>query len=387
MPHYPARAQSATSLTDTVYSQLTARAKQRGGKMHALHIGDTYRQPPEAARKMVAQAADQVGMHVYPMPHGERALIDALSTHIKTRSGVQRDADCVQVLAGATNGYTVVCNALLDPGDEVVLLSPYWPLIRGIVASRGAVAVELPFWTRLEDKTFDIETELERVITPRTVAIYVNDPNNPTGVLLPKVVQEIIVRIAQKHQLWIFADEAYEDLIFEDVERTRIWQHSAAAELSIVMHTFSKSYGMAGARVAYAHGPKDAMRAIRGVHTFQTYSAPKVMQHMALAALTQGAAWQDETRALYREAGAMAAAAVGIKAPSAGTFLFFDTQRFWRDGESVTQFLERCVDCGVLLTPGVSSGKDYVNWARLCFTVVPPDELREALDCLSQALR
>ena len=143
---------------------------------------------------------------------------------------------------------------------------------------------------------------------------------------------------------------------------------------------------MAGARVGFAHGPKRAMQAIRAVHTFQMYATARPMQQSALRALRQGEAWLQETRALYSSAASMACQAVGCPKPAAGTFLFFDTQPFWKPGEDIETFLRRCVDAGVLLTPGSASGKDYARWARLCFTCLPPDELSAALTCLREVL-
>jgi N-succinyldiaminopimelate aminotransferase len=128
------------------------------------------------------------------------------------------------------------------------------------------------------------------------------------------------------------------------------------------------------------------MQAIRGVQTFMTYCAPRPFQLAAARVLDDGRAWIAHARAHYRELGHRAADALDLPRPPGGTFLFFDTRGRRRDGESALAFLERCVDAGVLLTPGTASGKDFEDWARLCFTTLPPSELDEALARLRAVL-
>jgi N-succinyldiaminopimelate aminotransferase len=128
------------------------------------------------------------------------------------------------------------------------------------------------------------------------------------------------------------------------------------------------------------------MRAIRGVQTFLTYCAPRPMQLGAARALDEGDAWLAETRGLYAAAAREAAAAIGVPAPEAGTFLFFDAAPFLRTGESLDGLLGRCADAGVLVTPGTAAGRDFATSVRLCFTVVPPAELTDALGRLREVL-
>jgi len=157
-------------------------------------------------------------------------------------------------------------------------------------------------------------------------------------------------------------------------------------ERTIATHTLSKSYGLAGARIGYLHGPEEVMRTIRGVQTYQTYCAARPMQLGAAQALALGDEWLSHARTAYREAAEKTAKALGVPVPSGGTFLFFDASPHLRKGEPLLGFLDRCLDAGVLLTPGAASGRGYGNWARVCFTSVPPDELEDALLCLGKVL-
>ncbi|MCK6537317.1 MAG: pyridoxal phosphate-dependent aminotransferase [Polyangiaceae bacterium] len=379
MPRPPQSSAATASLSDRVYGALLDEAKRRPPPVHLLNVGDTYLEPLPAARAEAQRAADHPRLHNYAAVQGEPVLLDAIIARTERVHGVTLDRQCVQVMPGATGGFSVVATALLEPGDQVVVLSPFWPLIRGIVASRSATAVELPFYTRLGEAGFDPEAALEAVITPRTVAVYVNTPNNPTGRALDAGVINAIARVVARHNLWLWCDEAYEELWYGSARPEAIWKRSDLRERAVACHTLSKSHALAGARVGYTHGPASIMPAIRGAQTFLTYCAPRPMQLGAARALTEGDAWVESTRQLYVTASHRAAAALGLEPPAGGTFLFFDAQRFFRDGEDIHGFLRRCLDAGVLLTPGAASGADYETWARLCYTAVPPDQLADAL--------
>ncbi len=382
MPRYPRQAPHAATLSDRVYSSLVDEARKRGIEFHALNVGDTYLEPLPSARAEAQRTGDHPRLHNYAPVQGEPALLEAIRERVARIHGTRLERDDVQVMSGATGGFTVVSNALLEPGDEVVVLAPFWPLIRGIVRSRGATAVELPFYDRLADPSFDPEAAIEAAIGPRTVALYVNSPNNPTGRVLTRAAVEAITRVVRKHELWLFCDEAYEDLYYTPERPLPLWRVDELRERAVACHTLSKSHAIAGSRIGFTHGPSQVMRAIRGVQTFLTYCAPRPLQLGAARALAEGDAWVEEARRLYAEAGRRAARALGLPEPEGGTFLFFDAKPYFRAGEDVHGFLLRCLDAGVLLTPGSASGERYASWVRLCFSVVPPDELADALERL-----
>jgi N-succinyldiaminopimelate aminotransferase len=379
MPRFPDTAASADGLSPKVFSRLAARAKDHAGPVYPLHVGDTWMEPLEAARAEHQRTAEHPRLHNYSPVQGEPALLDAIAEHLKRRGQCLVDRECLQVTSGATAGLSVVTEALLDPGDEVLLPSPFWPLIRGIIAKRGATPVQIPFFDRVWDEGFDAEAALEAALTERTAAIYVNTPHNPTGTVLPDDVVAAIGRVAERHDLWVLSDEVYEELYFGGLPPKPVWARSDFQRRCVAVHSVSKAYGLAGARVGWAHGPHEAMEAIRGVQVFSTYCAARPMQLGAAAALRQGGEWLAAARRSYEEAAEHTARALGIPKPQGGTFVFFDVASRLKDGEDTIGLLERCLDAGVLLTPGASSGEAYASWVRLCFTSVPPDELQEAL--------
>jgi N-succinyldiaminopimelate aminotransferase len=123
------------------------------------------------------------------------------------------------------------------------------------------------------------------------------------------------------------------------------------------------------------------------VQTFLTYAASRPHQIGAARALDEGDGWVEDARRLYAEASARTAEALGLPQPEGGTFFFFDASPHFRAGEDVHGFLRRCLDAGVLLTPGAASGQAYASWVRLCFTFVPPHDLADAVVRLRGVLR
>ena len=389
MPRYPNVAETSLGLSDRVFGALVAKARARGGHVHALHVGDTYLDPLPAARAEAQLSGDHTRLHNYSPVQGEPKLIDAVLRHVRRRSGISLDRELVQVMSGATAGIAVVVDSLLSSGDELVLLAPFWPLVRGTCMRRGVKATEAPFFDRLASfaTAEAVDAYLETFATPRSSAIYVNSPHNPTGGILSAHHVEGIARFAERHGLWVISDEVYEELWF-DTQPESIWLHPSIRPRAVVVHSVSKAYGLAGARVGFAHGPAEAMQAIRGVQTFVTYCAPRPFQLAAARVLDEGQSWIADARRHYGELAKKAADALDVPRPPGGTFLFIDVKKHLREGETdATGFLDRCVDAGVLLTPGQASGKDYPAWVRLCFTTVPPAELDEALAKLRSLMR
>ena len=383
MPRFPLVAPAVRGMSDRVYTTLGERAARSGRSVHPLHVGDTYLEPYEGARAEAQRTADRPRLHNYAPVQGEPELREAFVTRLASRHGVSLRPDEVQVVPGATVGVSIAAQVLVDAGDEVLVLAPFWPLVRGVVsARRGATAIEIPFFTRLDEAGFDPERELESRITERTIAIYVNSPNNPTGAVLTEDAHEAIVRVATRHDLWVLSDEAYDELRYDQSARTTpTWCDSRLESRTLVFHTLSKSHGIAGSRIGFVHGPESVMETVRGMQVFASYCAPRPMQFGAVRALREGDAWVANARALYADAAGAAATALGVRAPSAGTFLFFDTTPFLREGETTcAPFLERCADEGVLITPGHVAGRDYARWARMCFTAEEPEALAEALE-------
>lgn len=387
MPRYPALSRTAHGLSAGVYTSLLEVARQSGAELFPLNVGDTYLPPPACARCDGLRTEDLPGLHNYAPVQGEPALLRAIARDLEARARpvpISR----IQVTAGATSGLDLICRSLLAAGDEVIVLAPYWPLIRGIVCAAGAVPVELPFFTQLREPDFDLERALAQAVSPRTTAIYVNSPHNPTGVVLAPHEIDALARFAARHDLWVISDEAYERLRFVRDQAPAVWLHPLLAPRSVVAHTLSKSHGLAGARVGFVHGPEAAMPAIRDLQTYATYCAARPMQQLAAQALAspEGEAWIRQARQRYHDAARKTTALLALPCPESGTFVLFDTRPYLRAGEHPMDLMVRAARAGVVLTPGAATGQAFAGHARLCFTSVAPDTLDRALAALHAVL-
>src|SRR5262249_31210633 len=153
---------------------------------------------------------------------------------------------------GATHALFAASRAVLDPGDEVLLPSPYWPLIDGILRLSGAVPKEVPFYEQLyADPSADPRALLEPHIGPRTAALYVITPNNPNGKILSLEQRRRIAELARDHDLWVFCDDVYEDYVYDEAAKgiPSLGALDGMADRTLTAYSFSKSHGMAGLRV------------------------------------------------------------------------------------------------------------------------------------------
>jgi N-succinyldiaminopimelate aminotransferase len=339
-----------------------------GGPLFPLHVGDTWLEPPAGARMQDLVEADFAGLHRYGPTGGVEKLVDATLQKLREKNGLACEREQVLITAGATSGLACAVSALCDPGEEVLILAPFWPLIRGIVRSQRATPVELPFF----DRIFSIRealAALEARLGPRSVALYFSSPSNPSGRVLAGDWLEALAGFARRHDLWILSDEVYEEFVYrgEHVSIARF-----APERTLAAYSFSKSYGMAGNRVGYLAGPATLVAEAHKVSVHSAYHAPTAAQAAALRALEGGAAWLKAARESYARVGREAAALLGLPAPEGSCFLFVDAAARL-DARRLAGFLADCLADGVVVAPGASSGEAYASFVRLCYTALPPE--------------
>jgi aspartate/methionine/tyrosine aminotransferase len=326
--------------------------------------------------------ADYPGLHRYCETRGIPALIDAIVEKVRARNGFRCEPENVLVTAGATGALCAALGAIASPGDEVLILAPFWPLIRGVVAAFRADPVEVPFYDRVSSADDAVAAVAARA-SARTVALYVSSPSNPTGRVLPESWLAALAEWADREGVWLISDEVYEDFVYRGA-------HVSTArflpEHTLSVFSFSKAYGMAGNRTGYLVGPAAAVTQAQKISTHTFYAAPTSGQVAGLRALRGGAGWIERARESYEEVGGQAAARLGVAVPEGSTFLFLDVSARL-DERGIWGFLEDCVADGVALAPGPSCGRDYERWVRLCYTAAPPDQVLAAVDRLAARLR
>jgi N-succinyldiaminopimelate aminotransferase len=380
MPRHPTYAPSISGLSGSVYSALAERLSRQAGEVYPLHVGDTWMEPPEGCRMEDLRVVDHPGLHRYAPVEGMPRLLDAIVDRVRARTGVPTERSEVLVTTGATGALGAIVGGLVSPGEEVLVLAPYWPLISGIVTAFHGVPVPVPF-LGCESPEALREAVRER-LTERTVALYLNTPNNPSGRVLPRSWVEALVELARREGLWVLSDEVYEDYVYAG-EHT--YARALAPERTLSSYSFSKAYGMAGNRCGYAVGPAEAVAQLRKVSTHSFYSAPTAAQLAGERVLRgPGDSWAARARAQYRDTGTKAAARLGVAPPEGSTFLFLDVSAHL-DEHGLPGFLARCVERNLLVAPGPAFGP-FPHHIRLCFTCAPPEVVLRGVEVLSRIL-
>jgi N-succinyldiaminopimelate aminotransferase len=364
----------------SVYSALAEQLSRKPGEVYPLYVGDTWMEPPEGCRMEDLRTAEFPGMHRYSAVEGQPALRDGIVEYVRARSGVPTERSQVLVTTGATGGLGAMVGALVAPGEEVILLAPYWPLIAGIVTAFHGVPVPVPF---LELSSAEQLVEAVRArLTERTVALYLNTPNNPSGRVLPRSWMEALAELARREGLWILSDEVYEDYVYQG---EHVYARALAPELTLSTFSFSKAYGMAGNRCGWVVGPAEAVAQLRKVSTHSFYSAPTAAQLAGLRALQgPGPRWAAQAAAQYADTGRKVAERLGVAPPQGSTFLFVDVSRHL-DARGLLGFLERCVEQRLLVAPGTSFGP-FPHHVRLCFTCAPPEVVLRGAEVLARLM-
>jgi aspartate/methionine/tyrosine aminotransferase len=393
----PDLSRSALGIRSSVFADLAPRIEahaRAGGDLVALHIGDTHLPPPPGARFGRVERGDtDPALYCYGAIPGVDALKDAFGRALAAARRGPPEVDAArQVLVGAGATHAIFCGlrAVLEPGDEVIVAAPYWPLSVGVVRAAGGVPVEAPLTTRLyEQPSESAAAILEEALTKRTRALYLITPNNPDGYVYDERQLREIAALAAAHDLWVLSDEVYADYVYEGAHRS-IAREAGMAERTLGAYSLSKSHALAGARVGFLVAPEHVISLARRVATHTVFNVPVASQRVALAALEAPTTWVDQARVEYEAARAATMRALdgtGVRtfAPRGGSYVFVDFGPVL-GGRPLRVLLERAIDRGVLLAPGDGCGEAFASFARLCFTSVPRPRLLEGLDRLGAAI-
>jgi aminotransferase len=251
----------------------------------SLGVGEPDFVTPERFREAAIRSIKD-GKTKYTSNYGIRPLRDAISDHTAKLRGVRYDPEReIIVTVGVSEAVDLAMRATLNDGDEVILADPsYVAYVPGIVLA-GGVPVAVP--TREEDDFRLRPDDVEAAITPRTRAILLGFPNNPTGAVLEKEDIAGIARLAEEHDLLVYADEIYDRLVY-GTEHHSILSVPSMKERTIYLAGFSKSYAMTGWRVGYACAPAAIVEQMMKIHQYTVMCVPTAAQYAALEALATG---------------------------------------------------------------------------------------------------
>jgi aspartate/methionine/tyrosine aminotransferase len=273
-----------------------ARALEAQGRpMIHLQIGEPDFDTPAHVREAAKRALDDGATHYAPFP-GIPELRTAIADDVTRRKGFPADPSQVFVTVGGKGVMLYAILGLIDPGDEVIVPDPGYPIYESLTRFVGATPVPIPI--RMEnDFRLDVE-ELASLITPRTRLLIINSPANPTGGVLTRSDLERIAQLAAEHDLWVMTDEIYARILYDGAEHISIASLPDMAERTIVLDGFSKTFAMTGWRLGYAVVP-DSLKEVFGELVINTIScAPTFAQVGAVQALVGP---QDDVEAMVVE--------------------------------------------------------------------------------------
>jgi N-succinyldiaminopimelate aminotransferase len=382
MPRFAALDSKAMGLGGSVFSALASRIAALRGEVYPFHIGDTWMNPHPSVQWQGLDRELDPAPHRYANPNGLGPLLEALVSKLRQRNRLAvSGTDELLVTPGATGALHAIATATVSAGDEVLLLAPYWPLIRGIVVMAGATPVEVPV-LHAPITPEALAQEVQARITERTAAVYVSTPGNPTGGVLSAAHLQAVAEVAARNDLWIWSDEVYEEFSFDE---PHVSIGEFAPERTCTAFSFSKAYGVTGYRVGYVAGPRAAVAHARKGTTYAWYSVSTPAQWLCLRGLTEARPWVAEARAAYLAAARDTAATLRLPVPAGGTFVFFDLGPHLGAG-GMMAFLEDCLEDNLVLAPGSSFGAAYATWVRLCYTAVSPEQTSRGVHKLARRL-
>ncbi len=352
--------------------------KAAGADILILSIGeDVAARTPDHVVEACVESLNN-GRHHYSHMVGQPDLRQAVVDHHRALTGQDLSIDNCVIFAGAQNALFAVSACLLEAGDEVIVIEPYYSTYPATFTANGAKMLTIV--ARAENGFQPDLAEITAAITPRTKALVINSPANPSGAVFEAGLDEQISDLARARGLWLISDEVYSDFVFEG-RHVSPASTMGVEEKCVVVSSLSKSHRMAGWRVGWAIGPELLCEAFERLALCMMYGMPMFTQDAATVALTGP---QTETKAMVADYGARAKLAVEalsnlprfrVGAPKAGMFVMLDVRDLGTDG---TQFALRLLDrSGIATLPCGSFGEHFDGFVRMSLCA-PQEKLKWA---------
>ncbi len=340
-----------------------------GHKVWRFEGGEPYMPTPEPIKDAMTRALARNETRYAPssgIPELRRAIVEK----VRTRNGIPADDESPIVVNGGMHGLFAAFATLLDPGDEVLLLSPYWTPIVDVIRYHGATPVLVP---ADDARREGVAAALGRRVTPRTKLLYWNSPTNPTGEVFSRPEVEEATDFVRDRGLALISDEAYEDLIYEGEGHVSPASFPGMFERTISVFTLSKTYSMTGWRAGYVLVPKRWRAAMQSAVLYSINGVSTPTQWAMLEALTMRSGFLEEAKAGYRRrrdalVAGLRAAGFEIEPPRAALYLFPRIPASLGSGSTAaaTELLDTR---RVATVPGVVFGPEGEGHLRFSFSV------------------
>ena len=338
----------------------------QGASVYQFEGGEPYRPTPEYIKEAAREALKENKTRYAPSS-GIPELRQAITDKLQTRNQIPTKVENVLVLNGGMQGLYSAFQSVVNPGEEVLVFSPYWTPIKDLVAHCQGRIVLVP---TAEARTNGFAETLVRYATSNTRAIYFNTPTNPSGVVFNRAEAEEVARFAKDRDLVVIADEAYEDIVYDE-PHVSIASLDGMFERTITTFTMSKSFAMTGWRIGYSVAGEPWMTGMRKALLYSSNGVSTPTQWAALAAFTTASDFIETGRAAYRERRDLLVGGLNelglICAPPAGAFYAFpDVSRISKDGREASEILLNRAQ--VATVPGAVFGPDGEGHVRFSFS-------------------
>ncbi len=357
--------------------------RAEGATVYQFEGGEPYMNTPDFVKQAMVRALDENKTRYAPSS-GIPELRAAIADKLQTKNNIEAQAGDVMLMNGGMQGLFGAFQSVVNPGDEVLIFSPFWTPIKDLVAySQGRSVLVSTNEARAEG----FATTLARYSTARTRAIYYNTPQNPTGVVFTRDEAQAVARFAQEHDLIVIADEAYEDLVY-DGEHCSIASLPGMFERTITVFTLSKSYAMTGWRLGYTVASEPWMTGLRKTTLYSSNGVSTPTQWAALAAFTTESVMLEMNRVAYLKRRDLLLAGLNeldlpCEKPAGAFYAFPDVSRVSSDSREAAEILlERAK---VATVPGVVFGEHGEGHLRFSFST-SVETIEAGLDSLRRNL-
>ena len=350
----------------------------------SLGVGEPDKPTPWEIREAAIRTLEK-GQTSYTSNLGLESLRVAISEYVEAQFHTKYDPKTeILVTVGVSEALDLAHRACLNPGDEVIYHEPCYVSYGPSISMAYGVPVVVE--TREENEFALMAAEVERAITPRTRIIALNFPTNPTGGIMPAEELEKIAALAIKHDLLVFTDEIYCELLYDGREHKSIVEYPGMKERTVLLHGFSKAFAMTGWRLGYACAPSPLREAMMKIHQYCMLCAPIMSQVAGLEALRLGRSAFEEMRLSYEERRNLIVTrlnGMGLHCfnPGGAFYVFPDIRT---TGLTSKEFAIGLLESkGVAVVPGGAFGQPGEGFVRCCYATAP-DLIVKAMDLMEE---
>ena len=327
----------------------------------------------------------QEGHTFYTPTAGYDDLREAIAEKVFQVHNAKYKPSEIVCAAGGVNAIFLTIRSLLDPGDNVVIVEPTWPVFASIVTLMGGQPRNVPLSEEICGFSLDLD-RIRNAIDSKTRMIIINSPGNPTGWVISRKEQEALWEIAVENDIVILSDEVYERIIFNSSVAPSFASIATDHDHVVVINSFSKTYNMTGWRLGYALASEELVTLISKVEEFVVSNPPAMAQRAGLVALRDGEPYIEEIRTKYAKRRKLtvkklnAIPQVHLPEPVGGFYAFPKLEGL-RDSYSFAKRL--LLEAGVGMAPGIAFGQSGEGYMRICFAA-SEDTLNPALEHFQQ---